>query len=263
MKKYLNIQYLPHLSLGAGLIGLLLQGLLFLLTLDQKGLVASGHFLNILAWIVLIAVNVLFAVAVSRLHGHNRYGDNYPASTLGAIGSFALAAGILVTVPFHLDLQGNLLAVLWLVLAVLTVPSLIFTGLCRRSGKRPAFLFHSVTCLFFAIHLVHCCQSWSSEPQIETYGFSLLASIALMLSAYHRAAFDSGIGRRRMQLFTGLAAGCLCLAAIPGSQHKLMYLTGSLWALTNLCVLTPPRRRRRPAEENGPAEAAETPDETL
>lgn len=265
MKKYLNIQYLPFLSLAAGVLGLILQGLLFLLTLDEKGLVASGHFLSILAWIILLAVLAVSGVAVFSLHGHNRYGDNYPASTVGAIGSFVLAGGILATVPFHLDLQGNLLAVLWLVLAILAVPCLIFTGLCRRSGKRPAFLFHSVVCLFFAVHLVHCCQSWSSEPQIETYGFALLASIALMLSAYHRAAFDSGIGRRRMQLFTGLAAGCLCLSAIPGSDHKLLYLTGSIWALTNLCVLTPPRRRRRHAETNPEEtiseETAEAPEE--
>lgn len=267
MKKYLKIEYLPFLSLGTGVLGLILQGLLFLLTMDEKGLVASGHILHILAWIIMIAALALFGMVVTRLHGHNRYVDNFPASTPGAIGSFILAGGILLTVPFHLDFQGNILAVLWLILAVLSVPCLVFTGLCRRSGKRPVFLFHAVVCLFFAVHLVRCCQRWSSEPQLETYGFGLFASIALMLSAYHRAAFDAGIGRRRMQLFTGLAAGCLCLGAVPGAEDKLLYITGCIWALSNLCVLTPPRRRRRAPQPEGEAapvqeETAETPEES-
>lgn len=257
MKKHLKIEYLPVLSLTAGVLGLILQGLLFLLTMDEKGLVASGHILHILAWLVMAAVLTVCAVVVSRLQGYNRYADNFPASALGAIGSFVLAGGILITILFHLEPQKDILAVLWLVLAALAVPCLIFTGLCRRSGKRPAFLFHSALCLFFAVHLVCSCRSWSSEPQLEIYGFALLASIALMLSAYYRAAFDSGIGRRRMQLFTGLAAGCLCLAAIPGSEYGLLYLTGSVWALTNLCVLALPRRRKRPADPEAEERSAE------
>ena len=254
MKKLLKIEYFPLISLAAGILGLTFQGLLFLLTLDEKGLVASGHILHILAWLPVAAALILSGVTVWQLRGHNRYAHNFPASGSGAVGSFALAGGVLVTVPFHLELQGNALAVLWLLLAVVSVPCLVFTGLCRRTGKRPTALFHAVVCLFFAIHLVRCCQSWSREPQVETYVFALLSSIFLMLSAYHRAAFDAGIGRRRMQILTGLAAGCLCLAAIPGSDYKLLCFTGSLWALTNLCVLTPPKRHRRTAEseENTP-----------
>ena len=248
MKKLLKIEYFPLISLAAGILSLLPQGLLFLLTLDEKGLVATGHILHILAWLPAGAALILSGVAGWQLHGHNRYGDNFPPSLPGAIGSFVLAGGVLVSIPFHLAFQGNTLGLLWLILAIVSVPCLVFTGLCRRTGKRPTALFHAVVCLFFAIHLVRCCQGWSREPQVETYVFALLASISLMLSAYHRAAFDAGIGRRRMQLLTGLAAGCLCLAAIPGSDYKLLYLTGSIWALTNLCVLTPPKRHRRTAE---------------
>ena len=245
MKQLIKPRLLPLLSLAAGISGLLLQWLLFLLTLDGRGLVAEPHMLHILALLIQGAAIAAFIIGVLPLQGHNRYADNYPASVTGGIGSFALAAGILLTVPSRLSIRGNGLVLLWMVLGGLTVPCLIFTGVCRLRGKRPAFLFHSVTCLFFAVQLVLSCQSWSKEPQISTYIFSLLGCIALMLNAYYRAAFDSGIGRRRMQLFTGLAAGSLCLAALPGSDCPLLLLTGSLWTLTNLCVPEPPRRRRQ------------------
>jgi hypothetical protein len=114
------------------------------------------------------------------------------------------------------------------------------------NGKQPEFFFHGAVCLFFALHLVCCCRVWSSETQLARYGFALLASIGLMLTGYYHSAFVAGIGTRRMQLFTGLMTGFFCLAAIPGSGNPVLYLTGAAWALTNLCVLTPPKRRPRP-----------------
>ncbi len=255
MKKYLKTDYLPHLSLLVGVAAMVLQ-LLLMLGKDDRGLVAGGSVLHLLAWVLTVAFLVLCAVVTIPLHGHNRYGDNYPASRLGALSSFFLAGGILVDILLNPGLTGGFLPLLRLILGGVAVPCLVFTGLCRRSGKRPAFLFHSAACLFFAVHLVSSCQIWSSEPQIETYSFALLASIALMLSAYYRASFDVGIGRRRMQLFTGLAAGCLCLAAVPGASHWPVYLAGGVWAVTNLCVLEPPRRHRRPLSPESEPEAA-------
>ena len=60
-----------------------------------------------------------------------------------------------------------------------------------------------------------------------------------MLFSYYQTAFDVGMGKRRMQLGTGLLTVFACFAAIPGSQTALLYLTGGIWALTNLCALTP------------------------
>ncbi len=245
MKKYLKSQYLPYISLICGCIAMLLQGLLFLLTRDERELVASGHLLHISAWVLILGNLALCGISVRSLSGHNGYTDNFPASLPGGIGSFLLAGALVITLLFGLELRGDFLSLLWLVLGILAVPCLIFTGFCRVSGKRPAFLFHSVVFLFLAVHLVRSCQTWSREPQIEVYGFALFAEVFLMLSAYHRTAFDSGIGRRRMQLFCSLAAGCLCLTAIPGAEDPFLYAAGSLWTLSNLCAPELPRRHRR------------------
>lgn len=253
MNKILKSEYLPILIPGMGGVGMALQSLLLLFATDDKGLVASGHMLHILAWLVAMGAAALTAVTVIRLNGPNRYNANFPASVPGAVGSFAAAAGILVSILFFAGDGTDVLALLWRILGGLSVAALIFTGICRMNGQRPAFFFHGVVCLFFALHLVCQCRLWSSESQLERYTFALFACIGLMLTAYYRAAFDSGIGRRRMQLFTSAMTCFFCLAAIPGADNALLYLTGGAWAITNLCVLTPPRRRPRPAP---PAEEA-------
>lgn len=245
MNKIIHYKYLPYLIPGLGGIAMALQALL-LRTADGRGLVSSGHILYILAWLLAVAAVSLTSACVLKLNGPNRYNANFPASIPGAVGSFLLAAGIAASLLFGSAGQ-DLLTLLWLIFGIAAILSLIFTGICRISGRRPAFFFHGVVFLFFAMDLVCQCRVWSSESQMERYSFALLASIGLMLTGYYRAAFDSGIGRRRMQLFIGLLTCFFCLAAVPGSDHPLLYLTGGAWAVTNLCVLTPPKRRPRPA----------------
>ena len=67
-----------------------------------------------------------------------------------------------------------------------------------------------------------------------------------MLTAYHRAAFEAGIGKRRRFLYCGMMAGVLCFAALGHTDAPLVYLGGGIWSLLNLCPTLPPRRRRKP-----------------
>ena len=250
MNKIIHYKYLPCLIPVLGSIAMALQ-FLTMRTVDEKGLVTSGHFGHILAWVIAVIATALVCLCVLKLKGSNRYRANFPASLIGAIGSFVLAAGIGISLIFYAS-GSDILAILWRIVGVLAIPSLVFTGICRMNGKQPEFFFHGAVCLFFALHLVCCCRVWSSETQLARYGFALLASIGLMLTGYYHSAFVAGIGTRRMQLFTGLMTGFFCLAAIPGSGNPVLYLTGAAWALTNLCVLTPRKRRPRPepAPEN-------------
>ena len=248
MNKIIKYKYLPILIPGLGVIAMALQWLL-MRTMDEKGLVASGHWGHIVAWVIAVIATALICVCVLQLNGPNRYRTNFPASMTGAIGSFITAAGIGISVIF--SVPGNdTLSLLWRILGVLSIFSLIITGMCRMNGGRPAFFFHSVICLFFAMHLVCSCRLWSSETQAARYGFALIADIGLMLTGYYRAAFDAGIGTRRMQLFTGLMTCFFCLAAVPGSICPALHLTGAVWAVTNLCVLRTFKRRPRPTPES-------------
>lgn len=250
MKKIIHYKYLPYLVPGLGGIAMVMQFLL-LGTVDEKGLVASGHIGTILAWGIAAVATALVCFCVLELNGPVRYRANFPPSMVGAIGSFLAAAGIVISLIFF-NPGSDVLSLFWRIFAVASVFCLIITGICRLNGARPAFFFHGVVCLFFALHLVCCCRIWSSESQSARYGFMLLACIGLMLTGYYRSAFDAGIGTRRMQLFISLMTCFFCLAAVPGSGTPALYATGAAWTVTNLCVLTPPERRRRPRPAPAP-----------
>ena len=73
--------------------------------------------------------------------------------------------------------------------------------------------------------------------------FDFFDSVAFALLA--APAFDVGLGRRRMQLATGLMAAYLGYAALSGSGYLILYFGCAVWALTDLCSLTP-----KPKQEN-------------
>lgn len=242
---------LPILTAGMGVIALILRLGLYLLGTDEKGLLIPGHPLDILVWVVTAAAAGLIIVSVWKRKGSQRYSDNFAPSAPAAIGAFALAGGIAVSVISGWSIWSRL-ELIRNICGLLAIPALIRVGLCRRQGKRPFFLLHAVICLALTLHAVSHYQVWSSRPQLQDYFFVMAASIALTLFAYYQTAFDVGMGRRRMQLGTGLMAAFFCIAALAGGEDILLYLGGAVWAVTNLCNLTPVKRRRpTPITENG------------
>lgn len=238
MKIKLKSKTLPALTAGLGIITLILRLGLYLVGTDQKGLLIPGHPLSILSWVVTAAASVLIIGTVCRLDGSQRYSDNFEPSTAAAIGAFALAGGIAVSVIsgwttyLRLEQIRNLCG-------LLVIPALILAGLCRWQGKRPKFLLHGIVCLYLTLHTVSHYQIWCSRPQLQSYFFPMAASIGLTLFAYYQTAFDVGMGRRRMQLAAGLMAAFFCISAAAGLEDIPLYLGGAVWTLTNLCSLFP------------------------
>lgn len=256
MKQYLNPKNLPSLILGLGGLALGLRGLLYSLGVDEKGLLTRWNFFEILLWLVTFAAAALVIGLVLPLKGSNRYADNWSASIPGAVGSFLAAAGIGITAITGFEEISGILPLIRTVLGLLSVPALILAGLARLKGTRPVFICHTAVCLFFAIDMVLQYRQWSGHPQLQDYIFHLGACITLMLTAYYRASFDVGFGRRRMQLATGLLAAFFCIVCLSGDSHRILYLTCGTWCITNLCPFTPVPRRRRPRPEE-PAPAAD------
>lgn len=251
MKTKLKIKFLPRLVAGLGIAAMLLRTALFLLGEDAKGLLIPGHPLALLVWAVTAAAVVVTALSVQKLDGSPKYADNFSSSTAAAIGAFVLAGGIAVSVIsgwytfLRLEMIRN-------VCGLLAIPALVWVGLCRREGKRPFFLFHALVCLYLTLFAVSHYQTWSSRPQLQDYFFTMAGSILLTLFAYYQTAFDVGTGKRRMQLATGLLAAFFCIAALAGGEDMPLYLSGAIWALTNLCSLFPvPRRRKNPITTEG------------
>lgn len=252
MNTYPKVKLLPILTGLLGIAALALRLGLYRFAQDARGLLNPGDPLNIALWAVTGFTAVLVCLVTAGLDGSLKYADNFRPSAPAALGCFALAAGTAVTLLLSLPVWTRL-EVLRSIAAALAVPALIWVGICRWRGKRPSFLFHTVVCLYLTFHAVSHYQAWSSRPQLQDYLFAMLASVLLTLFAYYQTAFDVGLGKRRMQLATGLLAAFFCIAALAGGEDVLLYLAGALWALTGLCRLVPvPRPRKQPEEPQDP-----------
>jgi len=234
MKRFIHI--FPALVALMGAATGLLRFCLYLVGTDEKGLLVSGHPLEIILWLLTAAAVILILLQVWPMAGSRRYAVNFPASTRAAAGCFLFAAGIFLTVMANRQVWSTLEFVRNIA-CLAAVPALTAVAICRRMGKRPLFGFHAILCLALTLHTVSHYRAWSACPQLQDSFFPMMGCLGLMLFSYYQTAFDVGLGSRRMQLGTGALAAFCCFAAIPGSGTVLLYLTGGIWTLTNLCAL--------------------------
>lgn len=228
--------YLGPITLGAGFLGFLLRLWLKLTGIDEKGLFLASHPANALCFILTALVLLMLALAVRPLKPLRSYAKLYPASLPAMAGCFAAAAGTLIYPVMGFLGQRDLLHILALVLGGASCVCLVLLGLCRKAGQRPHYLYHAIFTCYLMIQLVIQYRSWSSEPQLQLYFFPLLASVFLMLTAYHSAILDAQKGSRRWLVFCNRGALFCCFMSLPG-QDWLFYLLMGIYCATNLCSL--------------------------
>lgn len=245
MKLSVKPQLLKLFALAGGILGLLLHIVLYETGMDGKGLLISGHWAGGGLWILTALVLAAVILLTRGIRGPEDYRDTHPVSFLGGIGCFVLAAALGMT-AWKDWCADTTLDILMGVLMFAAALSLIYIGICRMSGGKPAFLAHSVLCACFAIRMVWQYQFWSSDPQLMDYVFFLGAYAALMLAAYQQAAFDADMCSHWALWAASLAAVYFCIVALRAGVDTWILLTGGLWALTNTTCLNPKPRRRRP-----------------
>ena len=234
MKTLLKFKNLPFLILGLSGVGLALRWALYTFAVDGKKLLVAGHPLAWLLALVSIAAAIFTLVGVWNQRGSHLQEDNFRPSKAAAFGSLAAAVGVGLTVFLQNANTGGTLGLVWKISGVPACLALAVVAKCRWDGKKPLFLLHAIVCIFFAIHMVSCYQGWSSNPQIQDYLFTLLASVGLMLFGYQQTAYDADSGSHRLQLAIGLLTAFCCFVALSGTEFPILYLTGGIWALTNL-----------------------------
>ena len=238
-----RLSRLPILLSCMGGAAFVLRLSLYLAATDHKGLLIAGHPLEFLLWLLTAAAAAVVLISVRKQTDCRSYEENFPCSTTACIGCFLFAAGFGLTASRGFP-AFSVLEKLRNITGLLSVPALIAAGICRKLGKRPFFGFHGILCLALTLHTISYYRIWSSSPQLQDALFPMLGCIGLMLFAYYQTAFDTDIGSRRMQLGSGLLAAFCCFAAAPVSSTGLMYLTGGIWTLTNLCALTPTTKNK-------------------
>ena len=212
---------------------------------DNKGLLVPAHPAELVLWLLTAAVVIFVMISVRKERISPRYTRSFPACTLGFGGCLIFAAGTLLHVIAsrnHTDvveLVGNLLG-------LLAVPSLTAMGICRKLGKRPHFFFPGLVCLWLVVFAILRYQSWSGTPQFLNSVFSMAASLLLMAFAYQHTAFTVNMGSRRTLLISGLLSAFCCFAAAGTGEARIFYLAGGVWAVSNLCDLSPQAEKPLP-----------------
>lgn len=230
MKKLFRARMLPLFTMGAGGLGLVLRIWLLSSGVDEKGLIVPGHPANTLSFLLTALALLVFALCCFDSHPQMRKTVlQTPVATM--IGCGAAAVGILATSIEELLLRAEPVTVTCCVLGALAATSLVFSGVLGLRRMKPAWWLHLPVVLFFMFHIISQYRFWSSEPEVQSFFFQLLASLSLMLSSYYRIAAEAGKPQPRRYLFASQAALFFCCMSCIGSSH-LFYLSCGAWLLT-------------------------------
>lgn len=235
MKRTLRTPLLPYISIAAGILGLGLGIWLFAGGTDASGLLRTEHPANAGIFILTAIVMLAQFLSTQYLSTPTGYSKLFPAFLPATIGYFVAAAGILSTDIYELVTQKDPSVILASLAGFLAAGALVFLGLCRKRGARPNPLFHSCVTIYLMLHLISQYRNWSAEPQLQVYGFQLLASVFLMLSMYHRATLDAGVGKPKTYMFFNCGALYFCCVALCGGS-RIFYGSMAIYCVTAYCT---------------------------
>ncbi len=243
MKKLWNPKYLPYMVIIASALGLGLRAWLLMTGEDEKGLPVPGHIAEILLWLLTAAVLVVIFLLTRKLTGRTRFGRNFRASTLGAVGTLIGALGIGVDAFFTLAPKPQGIDALCGFGGLIACLILEYLAWCRLKGKKPVASLHVLVSIYMMLHLVSFYRHWSADPILLDYCFQLLASVSVMLAVYQRAAFSAKQGNRKSHGFFSLAGAYFCCLSLIDWQNTVFYLPLAIWMMADLCSMKPGDRQ--------------------
>lgn len=219
---------LPLLALLLGEICLRIRRILYAKAVDDTGLLVSGTALEWEIYLLTAAVLLLLAAASRKSE------EKIQTGFLRALGQLLGAAAIGWTALRYPGEMPGVLGNLWKILGIVSAACLIWQAVCTFRKMKPHFLVLLAPCLFWLVHMVDNYRGWSGAPQLQSYLFALLGTIAMTLFTYYTAADAVGLGKPRRLKFSALAAGYLCAAAAMPGNHQILYPLSALWALFSL-----------------------------
>ena len=223
---------LPLAALVMGLVCQIGRWTLYRTAVDATGLLKAGTPLEWGSYALSVLAIGLFAAAAGKL----REPDAFASPTFAALGQLIGGLGLGWTAARYSGEMPGLLGIAWKILGIISAICLILSALQTFQKKTPHFLALLAPCLFWLVHLIDNYRGWSGQPQLQSYLFALLATMAMALFTYYTAGSAVGMGKPRLRVFAGLSAGYLCLAAmLPGPEkNQLLFFTSALWALFSL-----------------------------
>jgi len=202
---------------------------------DERGLMIRGSS-SIWVLAAFCAVLVLaFALLSRRLEKRQDYESTFSSS------AFCLAVSVLAGL---LVVAGNSYAAVQDMTALRLILGFfgIASGICflaigagRYRGSAAGPAVHLLPVVYLVFRLIVDFKSWSRDPAVLDYCFSLFAAISVMCAAYHISGFCFGKGGRRITAFWCLSATVFTAVALAdGGLANLLLLAGFwLWAAIN------------------------------
>ena len=247
MKISVKPNLLKYLVPGASVLGLALRWLLYATGTDSQGMLVRSHPAHPILWLLSAVTLVGLFLLTRKIEGPELYDDCFQPSAPAGVGCLIATAALLITTISEMATAPDSVELAVRIMGFVAVACLAVAALCRFMGLKPLFLFYVAVAGYFAIHMVCQYRIWSSDPQLQDYCYQLLACVALMLTAYHHAAFGADMGSHKQLWFFSLAAVYLCGLSLAGPENQLFYLGCGIWAFSGLTSLTPKARRQRPS----------------
>lgn len=235
MKKIFSPKYLPGISLGAGVLGLILRLWLYSLR-DADGLLPRNHIAEPLLFILTGLTLAALFLCVRQIPQKSSFAQHFRPSVWGCAGNLVAAAGLLVWCVLEFATRQDIFPLICLPFGVIAGTCLVLAGLCRFRGMVPSFIIYCLVTVYLMVHTISQCRSWSSEPQLMHYCFQLLASIFAMISAFHRTALTLDKGDYRLFVFSAQAVLFFCCLS-ANTENALFYLSIGIWSATDLWQL--------------------------
>lgn len=216
--------FAPLMAAAAGLVGALLRLWFLSGGVDERGLYPSGH----PGWVLYLIFSggmVLLLWFVSRADA--------PAPRTTPAVSLVGRALALVGLLFYNIPQltgGDILDMVIGLVGLAAALALIPTKGQLSGEKSPHFIAYALPCLYFVLQLFTVNQGNGGETEFALFLPQILALAAAALASYQLWGNSVKLDEEKNRLFWQCAAGCLCLAAAPGSHW--MYACVGLWLLT-------------------------------
>ncbi|MBQ3000697.1 MAG: HD domain-containing protein [Oscillospiraceae bacterium] len=241
MKRRFNSFPIVLFSLLSGLLGLGLQFWQQQTGVDPDGLLTPGHPATYLLFGLSICVLLILIYIATGVPKDMHYSALAKGQKYTTAGSIFGISGILATLLFG-QLSDTAAAL------CIAGAGVLLSQIYVQKNKSLCFWASCAVTVFLLILPLSQYPAWCVETQIQNYAYLLLATLCLMLAAYHRTEGELGIFHCKRMVFFHCSA---IYFGITSATTSFGFLTAgmALWCAFDLLRLQPVVPIRMPLPE--------------